>query len=140
MVAKAELLLGADLAALSRRADTLDANARRYVDACYNKYTSGAASGVSVGRGAAYSLGAAVGSGGWAAWDTYSRFAWQESWAADTSVDNATTAFCRSLWSDVENDYAVVSRGLAAVDDLGRRAGIHPGAVRDLRASYGFRP
>jgi len=134
----AERMFAPTLAALSRRADTLNANLRRYLDGCYAKRTRATSSGVSLGVGSADTVGVGVGSRGAFAWETATDFAWQESWAAESNIDNETTARCRILWSDIADDAGVIRGTLAEIDDDGRRAGIYPGVIRDLRFRYGF--
>lgn len=134
----AESAFGPTLVALSRRADTLDANFRRYLDGCYEKVTRATTNGTSLGFGSADSVGVAVGPRGPFAWEVASNFAWQESWGAETNIDNETTAHCRTLWSDIADDMGMIRSGLANIDEAARRAGIYPGVIRDLRAKYGF--
>lgn len=138
MVGQAEAAFAPTLMSLSRRADTQDSNFRRYLDACYEKVTKATTAGNSFGVGSESSTGAVVGQRGFIAWDVDSRYRWQESWVAGSEIDNATTAYCRSLWSDIAADAAVIRSELANIDEAARRAGIYPGVIRELRAQYGF--
>ena len=129
-----------ELGRIAARADRIDDNFRRYIDGCYQKYTTTASSGTSYGTGSSSSSGAAVATDGreWVAavFSGTSQVAWRQSWEGQSMTSNEGSAPCRILWSDIVNDSNVVRGAMAAMADDARRRGVIPGVMRELLAEY----
>lgn len=109
------------VAAIGRIAARVDENFRRYMDACYEKYTAATASPHAA-----------------TAYDYYDPY-------QPIAIDNETTPYCRKLWSDIERDSEAVELAMQAIAEEARRGGVLPGHLRDLAAKYrldrdGWRP
>jgi hypothetical protein len=53
-------------------------------------------------------------------------------------IDNETTPECRMLATGMKTRSQHVTRELEQIDEDGRRNGIYPGVVRELKRRYGF--
>jgi len=93
---------------------------RRYLDACYQRYTRSSGILFPLDYG----------------WGRLSAYAWQDTWSLSSSIDNSTTAYCRGLWSDIESNSQTIRSSLRDVVDIGRRAGVLPGTMRNLYDEY----
>jgi hypothetical protein len=107
------------VAAIGDIAERVDENYRRYMDACYEKYTAATASPH-------------------AAMDYYDPY-------QPLAISNETTPYCRKLWSDIERDAEAVELAMQALTEEARRRGVLPGHVRELAREYnldrnGWRP
>lgn len=124
------------LARVAQVSDHLDNNFRRYIDACYRKFTVSSVSGQTTGSGQSYGYGGAFGRSWFAVWEGSSQLAWQESWTGQSVVSNESTVECRMLWSDIEASAAQIRRDIDAIDDDARRAMVAPGFIRDLKREF----
>lgn len=125
--------------AIARVADKLDDNFRRYIDGCYMKVSVATNRGSSTGYGSGSFIGGAAGRDWFVVWSGAQDIAWRSEWEGQVATDNATTAPCRILWSDIATDAARVRAALHQLEDEGRRRMIYPGAMRALRAAYRLR-
>jgi hypothetical protein len=121
---------------IARTADLLDDNYRRYIDACYQKYTSAESSGSFSGRARGYSQGAATGRDWFAVYTEESRMAFEGTYSESTSISNESTAYCRELWSDILDGSREVNQSMKALQQDARRKGVLPGHLRDLRRRF----
>lgn len=124
------------LVAIAKQADALDVNWRRYIDGCYRKFTTTAGAGTSYGQAAGSSYGAAAGRDWFAVYAANSAVAWREDWSGIQQTDNATTAPCRMLWSDIESGSEEIRYALRSMSDESRADRIIPGIMRTLLAEY----
>ena len=124
------------MAEIARVADRLDDNFRRYVDACYEKYTTADTSGTYGGGGRAYTQGAAAGRDWFAVYESESEFTYGGTYSQSTSIRNESTPYCRELWSDVIDGAREVNDGIVNLQEQARRNGVLPGHLRDLRRKY----
>ena len=122
----AEKVLAPVLDAIQSQVRRVESDFRRYLDACYQRFTHANSSGLSFGSGTAWT------------WNRYVDFAWEETWVGGSSVDNSTTAYCRALWSDIEANGKSAMGAVREVSEIGRRAGVLPGVMRGLFAKYGL--
>jgi hypothetical protein len=53
-------------------------------------------------------------------------------------IDNETTPECRMLATGMKTRSQYIARELDQIDEDGRRSGIYPGVVRELKRRYGF--
>jgi len=121
---------------ISKKADTLDDNYRRYVDACYQKSTTAESSGSYSGHASGYSYGAAAGRDWFAVYGARTDMAYGGTYNGSTSISNETTPYCRELWSDIVNGSREVNTAMKELQQDARRKGVLPGHMRDLRKKY----
>ena len=98
------------MAEIGRIADRVDENYRRYMDACYEKYTTGTTS-------------------------PHAATLYYEPYQP-IAISNETTPYCRELWSDIEGDAEEVELAMKALTEAARQRGVLPGHVRDLARKY----
>lgn len=133
---RAGAAFGAQLAQLSRAADNLDVNFRRYLDACYGKATTYRWTRESAGVAVGTAAGSVSGRNWFVLWENEAAFAWAQFEHGEARLDNETTVVCRALWSDIASQAASIRRGLETIEDIARRMAIYPGVMRELRARY----
>jgi hypothetical protein len=121
---------------ISKTADLLDDNYRRYIDACYQKYTTAESSGSFSGRARERSQGAAAGRDWFVVYGAETDMTFGGSYSENTVVSNETTAYCRELWSDIVNGSREVNQSMKALQQEARRKGVLPGHLRDLRRRF----
>lgn len=121
---------------IAKTADLLDDNYRRYIDACYQKYTTAESSGSFSGRARGYSQGAAAGRDWFVVYGAETDMAYSGSHNESTATSNETTAYCRELWSDIVDGSREVNQTMKALQQDARRKGVLPGHLRDLRVKY----
>jgi hypothetical protein len=124
------------MAEIARVADLLDDNYRRYIDACYQKYTTAKSSGAASGRARGYSQGVVAGRDWFVVYGAESEMAYQGSYTESTAVNNETTAYCRELWSDIVDGAQDINQSMKAIQEDARRKGVLPGHLRDLRRKF----
>ncbi len=117
---------------ISKTADVLDDNYRRYLDACYQKSTTGSYSG----RASGYSYGAAAGRDWFAVYGAQTDLAYGGTYSGSTSINNETTPYCRELWSDILDGSREINQAMKELQQDARRKGVLPGHMRDLRRKY----
>lgn len=121
---------------IAKTADLLDDNYRRYIDACYQKYTTAESSGSFSGRARGYSQGAAAGRDWFVVYGAETDMAYRGSYSESTAMSNETTAYCRELWSDIVDGSREVNQSMRALQQDARRKGVLPGHLRDLRRKF----
>ncbi len=121
---------------ISKKADLLDDNYRRYVDACYQKSTTAESSGSYSGHASGRTRGAAAGRDWFAVYDSRSDMSYGGTYSGSTSVNNETTPYCRELWSDIVDGSREINGAMKELQQDARRKGVLPGHLRDLRAKY----
>jgi hypothetical protein len=60
------------------------------------------------------------------------------SFVQSVQIDNETTPECRMLATGMKTRSQHVARELDQIDEDGRRSGIYPGVIRELKRTYGF--
>jgi hypothetical protein len=142
-MAMAQAKLGPMLAAAAKVADSARADLNKYLSACYGRFTrhnvhAGAAAGARTDSAAVAAVG--NGNGSWAAVATASSsYAWRESWVEGVDVSNETTAYCRGLWSDVQDQAGIVRRASADIKGEARALEVWPLVIHRLLAQYGLK-
>jgi len=121
---------------ISKTADVLDDNYRRYFDACYQKSTTAGSSGSFSGHASGYSYGAAAGRDWFAVYGAQSDMAYGGTYSGSTSINNETTPYCRELWSDIVDGAREINQAMKALQQDAKRKGVLPGHMRDLRRKY----
>jgi hypothetical protein len=119
-----------EIAALAERAGEYVKKVRQYGDACL-----GTTVGTAHGGGYGIAAGRAWSRGG-APVDFVSAYAYAGSWTVE--IDNASTPFCRALWSEVADLGPSIDMAKAAAIERARRGGAWPGDVRDALHKYGI--
>jgi S1-C subfamily serine protease len=94
---------------LAQNADSVDAQWRRYRDACSGKYTRGSVVG---GR------------------------EWFGIWSDAVLIENESLPECRAWRADITRVASQISAGMSDAEERARRAGVFPGSAREIRTKY----
>lgn len=121
---------------ISKTADGLDDNYRRYLDACYQKSTTAESSGSYSGHASGRTYGAAAGRDWFAVYGSQTDLAYGGTYSGSTSINNETTPYCRELWSDILDGSRAINKAMKELQQDARRKGVLPGHMRDLRKKY----
>jgi hypothetical protein len=105
------------LATLSDRVQSRDDKLRRYVEACYEKYTLQAIPAVS---------------------GYYAGITWTDPFLPLLALANETMPECRGLWSDIEALSSSIREEWRSLEEAARQKGVPPGLMRDLARKYGL--
>jgi hypothetical protein len=132
MQARAISTFGPALNALRNQGRSLEQYLRRYIAACYARVNR------SSSPGAGTDMRFLRADGTSAAWNPNSILAWRDSWASQAGIDPQTAVICREMWTDISLDGQQLRNELVLLDQRAMAAGIYPGVMRSLRASYGF--
>jgi micrococcal nuclease len=100
----------------AKKADEMDIQYIRYMDACFSKYTEGNV---------------------WGNTSIYTRGrTWFGGFSGSFSIDNESTVECRKLWSDFSRLVREIKVGMESAMDNARKAAVYPGQLRKVREQY----
>jgi micrococcal nuclease len=100
----------------AKKADEMDIQYTRYMDACFSKYTEGNFGG----NTSVYARGRT----------------WFGGFSGSVSIDNESTVECRKMWSDFSRLVREIKRGMESAMDYARKASVYPGQLRKVRERY----